>query len=398
MVDASTIPENFANCMRIEFLPPDSSLVRGYLQLIALSQGHIIDPLVLEKLYLDNKFDFRKTLTELQFWCQFSVGDKRSGAEWINWGGIPSDWVMSRNTLVDGITWRQEISLGPDTVLQTLEEQVPELDLEDMIFPHEFHDKLTNSPISIFKRQKCVFVALKGISEFLDTMSFLDSTVDRQFTAYEITPFVEPLADDVVSEPVLREHPGRRFEEPQGGEVQWSPGSWNLAREVLDMSLKDGGYQVEPFSSENMIRQPLQQYLHPRLYPHPRRVFNNSYHTREEICESLDEILYTVASEDRFQATLGTLHSPTTIILDVAPQIRHILRIEHERRKFKPEQLSLENLWTNKRTTRRKLKEEKEGRKRYFENRLESESVLKTWLEVTCSKEDDEMKEVHEEA
>jgi hypothetical protein len=107
--------------------------------------------------------------------------------------------------------------------------------------------------------------------------------------------------------------------------------------------------------------------------------------------------LYNAASEDRFQATLGTLHSPTTIILDVAPQIRHILRVEHERRKFKPEQVSLENLWTNKRTTRRKLKEEKEGRKRYFENRLESESVLKTWLEVTCSK-DDEMEEVHEEA
>ena len=81
MVDASTIPENFANCMRIEFLPPESSLVRDYLQLITLSQGHIIDPPVLEKLYLDNKLDFRKTLTELQFWCQFGVGDRRSGAE-----------------------------------------------------------------------------------------------------------------------------------------------------------------------------------------------------------------------------------------------------------------------------------------------------------------------------
>src|SRR5271170_5639411 len=145
-----------------------------------------------------------------------------------------------------------------------------------------------------------------------------------------------------------------------------------------------------------MIRQPLQQSLHPRLYTYPRRISNNSYHTREEICESLDGILYNAASEDRFQATLGTLHSPTTIILDVAPQIRHILHVEHERRKFKPEQLSLENLWTNKRATRRKLKEEKEGRKQYFQNRLDSESVLKTWLEVTCSKEKDEMEEVHE--
>lgn len=52
----------------------------------------------------------------------------------------------------------------------------------------------------------------------------------------------------------------------------------------------------------------------------------------------------------------------------------------------------------NKRTTRRKLKEEKEGRKRYFENRLESEPVLKTWLDITCSSEEDSMDEVHQEA
>ena len=251
--------------MRIEFLPPEPLLVTNYLQLITLSQGHLIDPPVLEKLYLDNNYDFRKTLMEAQFWCQFGVGDNRSGGEWINWGGIPSEWVMSRNTFVDGVNWRQEVSLGPDTVLQTLEEEVPELDLEDMMFPHEFRDKLTDSPISMFKRQKSVFVALKGISEFLDTMSFLDSTLDRQFTTYEITPFVQPSVDDVLSEPVLREHPGRKFEMPQGGEFRWSPRIRTLARRVLDMILEIGGYEVEPFSSENMIRQPLKQRLQPRL-------------------------------------------------------------------------------------------------------------------------------------
>lgn len=239
--------------------------MRDYLQLITLSQGHIIDPPLLEKFYLENNLDFRKTLMELQFWCQFSVGDRRSGAEWINWGGIPSDWVISRDTFVDGVNWRHQVSLGPDTVLQTLEEEVPELDLEDMIFPTDFHDKLTGSPISMFKRQKCVFVALNGIAEFFDTMSCLDSTVDRQFTAYEITPFVQPSADDILSEQVLREHPGKKFELPQGGEVRWSPGIRTLSREVLDKSLEHGGYQVEPFSSEKMIRQPLKQQLHPRL-------------------------------------------------------------------------------------------------------------------------------------
>ena len=124
---------------------------------------------------------------------------------------------------------------------------------------------------------------------------------------------------------------------------------------------------------------------------------DDRYHSQEDICGCLDGILYARTSDERFQGTIGTLHSHTTIILDVVPQIRHILRTEHERRKFKPEELSLENLWTNKRATRRKVKEDKNGRKRYFEHRIESEPVLKTWLEVTCPREEDEREELHEE-
>ena len=81
------------------------------------------------------------------------------------------------------------------------------------------------------------------------------------------------------------------------------------------------------------------------------------------------------------------MHSLNTMILDIAPQIRCILRTEHERRRFKSEQMSLDNLWSHKRRTRGQAKEEQEGRKRYFENKIDGDIVLKTWLELSCTED-----------
>ena len=111
----------------------------------------------------------------------------------------------------------------------------------------------------------------------------------------------------------------------------------------------------------------------------------NSYLSREHIYDPLDELLYVTTLDDKFLPTTGLLHSFNTVVLDVAPQIRYILRHEHERKKFKPEQMLLEPLWTNTRKTRRQMKEEQEGRKRWFEDKVDPESVLKTWVDIPCT-------------
>ena len=70
--------------------------------------------------------------------------------------------------------------------------------------------------------------------------------------------------------------------------------------------------------------------------------------------------------------------------------------MEHVRQRFKPEQMVVENLWSNKRKTRRQVKQEQEGRKRYFENRIDADTVLMTWLEIPSSEENDHIGESHE--
>ncbi len=58
----------------------------------------------------------------------------------------------------------------------------------------------------------------------------------------------------------------------------------------------------------------------------------------------------------------------------------------------------LQNLWSNKRKTRGQIKEEQEGRKGYFESRVDANIVLKTWLEVPYTESNDNNGELlHEE-
>jgi len=103
--------------------------------------------------------------------------------------------------------------------------------------------------------------------------------------------------------------------------------------------------------------------------------------------------LYSSVAEDKFQPTLGTLHTTETIAIDVAPQIRSILRTEIYRQRPTSEQVLLENLWTNKRKTRKKVKEEREGKKRYFDARvINYDLVLKTWIDIPPAEEG-----IHEE-
>ena len=241
-------------------------MVREYLQIVTLSQGHIIDPNLLERLYLESKRDLRQTLMKVQFWCQLSIGDSRSGAEWINWGGSELDWVMSRGTYLDGVEWRQEAGLGEESVLETVEIECPGVDVEDLMVPHHFEDAPDASQRSMFKRQKSVFLAIHHIAQFFDNLSFLDCTVDCQFTSYEVTPFINCSPDDVLSEPLLRSHPGKRHEKPQGGEKRWSPGIQYMSRDVLKDALEREGYNVPSLTADQITGQLRKDCLNSRQY------------------------------------------------------------------------------------------------------------------------------------
>lgn len=86
------------------------------------------------------------------------------------------------------------------------------------------------------------------------------------------------------------------------------------------------------------------------------------------------------------------MHTRQTIATEVAPQIRNILRTESHRQRQPPQTVSLENLWMNIRKTRGKVKEEQEGKKRYFDARvMDHDIVLKTWMDIPPESRDNEL-------
>lgn len=66
----------------LTFTIPPAEVVVPYLTLIAAAEGHIIDPKAIEALYHSKNDDLRATITNLDFWCQMTVGSEKGGLDW----------------------------------------------------------------------------------------------------------------------------------------------------------------------------------------------------------------------------------------------------------------------------------------------------------------------------
>ncbi|GAB0133531.1 hypothetical protein EsDP_00001938 [Epichloe bromicola] len=89
--------------------------------LIAANEGHALRRGAVEALYQSRKFDLRATISDLNFWCQIGVGDRKGGFDWFysRWPkGCDLDErgdvvrVISQDTYRHGMGW-----IGRDAIL-----------------------------------------------------------------------------------------------------------------------------------------------------------------------------------------------------------------------------------------------------------------------------------------
>ncbi|KJR89250.1 hmg-i/hmg-y, DNA-binding protein [Sporothrix schenckii 1099-18] len=105
----------------LRFTPPPADAAIDRLIMIAACEGHSIQRKAVQSLYEVRNRDFRASLTDLQFWCQISVGDRRGGFDWFyqRWPeGIDRDddqhikRVVSENTYQEGMGWLNNDSVA----------------------------------------------------------------------------------------------------------------------------------------------------------------------------------------------------------------------------------------------------------------------------------------------
>jgi hypothetical protein len=98
--------------------------------LVAANEGHVLQRKAVKSLYETQKYDLRASMTELDFWCQIGVGDRRGGLEWFYPRlpiGVDRDSqgntirVISEGTYQTGMGW-----LGRDYLLDIEDEGLPD--------------------------------------------------------------------------------------------------------------------------------------------------------------------------------------------------------------------------------------------------------------------------------
>ncbi|KAJ3487265.1 hypothetical protein NLG97_g6451 [Lecanicillium saksenae] len=134
--DESAVPMNTLNLHGMfRFLPAPEQLAVDTCLLIAANEGHALKRDAVQSLYRCRDHDLRATITDLQFWCQIGVGDRRGGHDWfyLRWPkGIDVDKegqvvrVISEDTYQTGMGWlsRDRIATAPNT--QAMEQEAAE--------------------------------------------------------------------------------------------------------------------------------------------------------------------------------------------------------------------------------------------------------------------------------
>jgi DNA polymerase III delta prime subunit len=155
----------------IRLSPPPLDLAVDYMLLVAAAEGHIIQRQAVEALFNARRWDLRASITELDYWCQFGVGDRKGGLDWFypRWppgSDIDAEGntvrVVSEDTYVTGMGW-----LGRDSQYNGDDQSFQEELLHET--GHSWHIDL-----DLTETLEGSFLELSSYKSFVDSMSLAD--------------------------------------------------------------------------------------------------------------------------------------------------------------------------------------------------------------------------------
>lgn len=179
----------------LRFTAAPAAVAADHMLLIAANEGHMVRHDAAKALYEGRNKDLRGSVTDLNLWCQFGVGDNKGTVDWIcpRWPpGIDTDEdghtlrVVSEGAYQTGMGWIcQDFLEGNETYLDVETEVIRETQDAWQIDAIDWHDSIDISgwakSQSTLEEKKDRLAMLQMYADFTEAMSGDDVCFGRAF-------------------------------------------------------------------------------------------------------------------------------------------------------------------------------------------------------------------------
>lgn len=161
---------------------PSIDLATDYLLALAGREGHILERQAVSNLFKAKNYDLRSSITELDLWCQMSVGDKKGGLEWLYQRWPPGKDVdangqllriASEGTYQSGMGWLSHnvFESRSNAAFDKKEELLSELWVEWGVSPADWEFSSASASLDV---QSSNLDGLKRVEALTDALSAAD--------------------------------------------------------------------------------------------------------------------------------------------------------------------------------------------------------------------------------